>query len=326
MPNLKKGSTIGGFAIITEADENQHVHDVSDIDGLGDGATADTGPGSDFDADTLNGLHYSDMVQNFVNIDGDSILGNVSITDVPNTDFSAISRKYTMDYLSESVIVNSPSIPFVSISQSSTLSYNETNDEVNLSGGDILIGGSFYSFNNLSISLVPTNNTTFYIYAQIVSGSIEMVIESDYIEHDFSKIMIGTVSFDGSSQASVNQRNVMCNLHGISMNELSTPYSMILSDSSGNVDSNWFNSTASGFADTINLKGETTISSEGEESYTITDYDQYSTYSVSSDIGSVSIDDNTITVSAPAVTQQTTLILSVTRNGSTLQFNIEVSP
>lgn len=327
MSNLKKGSTVGGFAIVSEADENQHVHDVSDIDGLGDGATAETGPGSGFDADTLNGLHYSDMVQNFVNKAGDTIIRNVSITDEPSTDLSAVSRKYTLDYFESNVVLDSPSIPFVSISPSCTLTYDGGNNTINFSSGDILIGGSYYTFNSLSISITPPSSSERYVYVSLNNGNIELEVETDYIEHDYYKILVGSISFGSSSQVlSVNQRPVMCNLHGVSMNEQSTPYSMILSDSSGNVDSNWFSLTSTGSADTINLKGSKTIVSGGSESYTITDYDQYSTYSAVSDIGSISIAGDVITVNAPVVSQVSSLVIYVTRNSNTLPFVIEVTP
>ena len=327
MSNLKKGSTIGGFAIVTEADENQHVHDVSDIDGIGDGATAETGPGSGFDADTLNGLHYSDMVQNFVNVSGDTIIRNVSITDEPSTDLSAVSRKYTLDYFNTNVIIDSPTIPFVSISPTCNLTYDSGSNTVGFSSGDILIGGSYYTFNPLSLSITPVASSNVYIYVSLNNGNIELESENNYIEHDYFKILVGYITFNSSSQLqSINQRQVMCNLHGISMNEQSTPYSMILSDSSGNVDPNWFNLTSTGSSDTINLRGVKTIVSGGSETYTITDYDQYSTYSAITDIGSVSVSGDTITVNAPVVSQTSTIILSVTRNTNTLPFVIEVTP
>lgn len=327
MSNLKKGSTIGGFAIVSEADENQHVHDVSDIDGLGNGATAETGPGSGFDADTLNGLHYSDMVQNFVNVSGDTIIRNVSITDEPSTDLSAVSRKYTLDYFNTNVIIDSPTIPFVSISPTCNLTYDSGSNTVGFSSGDILIGGSYYTFNPLSLTIAPVASSSVYIYVSLNNGNIELESENNYIEHDYFKILVGYITFNSSSQLqSINQRQVMCNLHGISMNEQSTPYSMVLSDTSGNVDPNWFNLTSTGSADTINLRGTTTIVSGGSETYTITDYDQYSTYSVISDTGSVSISGDTITVNAPVVSQASTIVLSITRNTNTLSFVIEVTP
>lgn len=327
MSNLKKGSTIGGFAIVTEADENQHVHDVSDIDGLGDGATAETGPGSGFDADSLDGQHYSDMVQSFVNISGDTIVRNVSITDEPSTDLSAVSRKYTLDYFQNNVVIDSPSIPFVSISPSCSLTFNGTSNTVNFSSGDILIGGSYYTFNSLSLNVSPSPSSNIYVYVALNNGNIELETYNNYIEHDYYKILVGYISFNSSSQVqSINQRQVMCNLRGVSIHEESTPYSMILSDSSGNVDSNWFNLTSTGFADTINLRGPTTIVSGGSESYTITDYDQYSTYTVVTDLGSVSVSGSTITVNAPTVSQTTTILLTVKRNNNSLPFVIEVTP
>jgi len=327
MSNLKKGSTIGGFAIVTEADENQHVHDVSDIDGIGDGATAETGPGSGFDADTLNGLHYSDMVQNFVNVSGDTIIRNVSITDEPSTDLSAVSRKYTLDYFNTNVIIDSPTIPFVSISPTCNLTYDSGSNTVGFSSGDILIGGSYYTFNPLSLTIAPVASSSVYIYVSLNNGNIELESENNYIEHDYFKILVGYITFNSSSQLqSINQRQVMCNLHGISMNEQSTPYSMVLSDSSGNVDPNWFNISASTIVDTVNLKGETSVTSGSSHNYIITDYDQYSTYSISSSQGSISINNNVITVEFPVVSQLSEVVLYITRNTNTLPFSVEVSP
>jgi hypothetical protein len=101
---------------------------------------------------------------------------------------------------------------------------------------------------------------------------------------------------------------------------------MVLSDSSGNVDPNWFNISASTIVDTVNLKGETSVTSGSSHNYIITDYDQYSTYSISSSQGSISINNNVITVEFPVVSQLSEVVLYITRNTNTLPFSVEVSP
>jgi len=327
MSNLKKGSTVGGFGIVSELDKDQHVHHVSEIDGLGGGASVDTGPGSGFDADTLNSLHYTDIASNFVNRDGDTIVGGVSLTDVQTSDFSATSRNHALTYMNNEVIIDAPSVPLVSISPTCNLTYDTTNQVVDFSGGDILIGGTRYHFNTLSLSLAPVASTTFYIYAYLNSGTLELVTEEGFIEHSFRRIHLGTISFDSNSQLdTVNQRALLCNLDGISLREDAAPYSAVLSDPSGNVDPSWFNFTTSASADTINLQGNTTVTSGTTNTYTITDYDSYSVYFTNTDQGTTSLDGDQITFNAPVVTEPTNVLLTVNRNISSIQFVIEVLP
>lgn len=329
MANLSKGSTVGGFAIVSEEDSNEHIHSVDDIDGLGSAATAETGPGSGFDADSLNGLHYSDIENNLVNISGDTIVSNISLTDPIDTsnDLSAITRDYVDDYLQDNVIISDDMIPFVSISDSSTLSYNESNDTVSLSAGDILIGGVFYEFTTLSRILLPESNATKYIYVTVTNNSLQLEIEDNPIEHDYTKILIGTVSFTaGLNLDSVIQRQSMTNLGNYSISYNAMRDSIMLSNSSGDIDNAWFDTNFTDTVDTVSVQGDITVSSGSASNYLITDYDQFSSYNVSVQNGSITYSGDTITFNAPIVSQPTMVSMIVTRNSTSFTFNIEVLP
>jgi hypothetical protein len=137
---------------------------------------------------------------------------------------------------------------------------------------------------------------------------------------------VGTLSFDSGGVDEVNQRVSMTNLGSYSVSFSAIPYSAILSDGSGAIDSNWFDTSLSGAADTVTLKGNTNVPSNGSVQYKITDYDQVSSYNASVSTGSLSINNDIITYYAPTTTSEATAILSVTRNSTTLQFKIKVTP
>jgi len=329
MANLSKGSTVGGFGIVSEIDNNEHIHSVNDIDGLGSAATAETGPGSGFDADSLNGLHYSDIENNLVNISGDTIVSNVSLSapiDESN-DLSAITRGYVYDYLQDNAIISDKSIPFVSISPTSTLSYNQTNDTVSLLSGDILIGGTFYEFTTLTKQLLPVANATRYIYVVLSNDTVQLEIENTPISHDYTKILVGTVSFTAALNLdNVTQRPSMTNLGDYSISSNVIRNSLLMSDSSGVLDSEWFDTNFSSSVDTVTLHGDTTVSSGMASEYLITDYDQYSTYNVSVLSGSILYNSDTITFNAPSVSSPTIVKMTVVRNSTPITFDIEVLP
>ena len=328
MANLTKGSTVSGYPLITEDNSNSHTHDLSDIDGLGTAIDSDTGPGSNFDADTLNGLEYSDIENNFVNITGDTIERDVRLTSsIPDNDLNAINREYVLDYILNETISESNTIPFVSISPSSTLTYNEASDTASLSSGDILIGGQYFSFTTINVNVPAANNDTKYIYTVLSGGSISLEVENNPIEHDFKKILVGTISFaSNGSLDNVNQRVSMTNLGSYGISNTAIRNSAILSDNSNNIDTEWFDINLSGLVDTVCLRGDTNVSSGNTVQYTITDYDQLSNYSASVNRGSLSISGNTISFNAPSTGSLVTAILEVTRNSTTTEFRIEVTP
>ena len=327
MANLKKGSTVGGFAIISDGNKNSHIHDVSDIDGLGTAATANTGPGSGFDADTLNGQHFSDIQNSFVNISGDSIQQNVSLSGSPINNLDAINKKYVLDYIEDELILGSNSIPFVSISQTNNLSYDISTETVSFNSNDILIGGKYFSFSPLSTSLTPVASSTRYIYVILTGNTITLEVENVPISHNFQKILVGSVSFTPTATVDqIDKRTSMTNLgsHSISTNPIRN--SAILSDSSGDIDSEWFDISFGSAVNTVTLKGDTTVNSGGSTTYTITDYDQLSTYSVNTTLGGISINGDQIVFNAPTTTNLEIVTLVVTRNSTSIPFEIGVIP
>lgn len=72
----------------------------------------------------------------------------------------------------------------------------------------------------------------------------------------------------------------------------------------------------------ISVVGPTTVLSGSSNTYTITDYDDFSVYDVSVSEGSVSRTDEVITLIAPTGSSEPVVILSVTRNASTRVFQI----
>lgn len=72
----------------------------------------------------------------------------------------------------------------------------------------------------------------------------------------------------------------------------------------------------------ISVVGPTTVLSGTSNTYTITDYDDFSVYEVSVNSGSVSRTDEVITLEAPTGSGEPVVILSITRNASTRVFQI----
>lgn len=328
MAKLKKGSTVGGFAIITEDNNNHHVHQLSDIDGLGSAAGSETGPGSGFNADSLNGNHYSDIESSFVNRSGDDISSKVRITgQIPTDDLGAISKKHVIDYIDSELISSSDVIPFVSISSSVSLTYTTSNNTAKLSSGDILIGGRYFSFTDMVVTITPSNSEVQYIYVVLNSNTLSLEVNTSHIVHDFTKILVGTVNFTtGGNFIDVSQRSSMTNLGGYSVSSSPLNNSMLLSGNTGELDEQWFDIDFSDSIDTVCLKGNTTVVSDSENEYQITDYDAFSNYSATSNLGACYIVDDVVKFVAPTTTDLKNVTMNVTRNSNTVEFNIKVIP
>jgi len=72
----------------------------------------------------------------------------------------------------------------------------------------------------------------------------------------------------------------------------------------------------------VNIEGVTEIFVTQEITYTITDFNSFSVYSVSVSAGSVSISTDTITLTAPATAGD--IVLTVTKDGSDTNFDLTV--
>ena len=81
--------------------------------------------------------------------------------------------------------------------------------------------------------------------------------------------------------------------------------------------------TALGDISNINLSGDTTIYVNQTKTYTITDYNTFSAYSVSATTGSASITGDTITYIAPITSGSS--VLTVTKDGASVDFNLTIS-
>jgi hypothetical protein len=72
----------------------------------------------------------------------------------------------------------------------------------------------------------------------------------------------------------------------------------------------------------VNIEGVTEVYVTQEITYTITDFNSFSVYSVSVSAGSVSISDETITLTAPATAGD--IVLTVTKDGSDTNFDLTI--
>ena len=75
----------------------------------------------------------------------------------------------------------------------------------------------------------------------------------------------------------------------------------------------------------ISLDGPSNIQAGNAGTYTITDYDSFSTYEVVTDVGTVSVSDETITLSIPSGEVDGVVTMIVSRNGAARHFFIAVA-
>jgi hypothetical protein len=75
----------------------------------------------------------------------------------------------------------------------------------------------------------------------------------------------------------------------------------------------------------VSLTGPTLVFEDSTNTYTITDHDVFSTYGVSTDVGTASVSGDTITLTIPMGATASAANLSVTRNGGTSTFQVAVN-
>tara|TARA_Y100000588_G_scaffold387078_1_gene484057 strand:- start:19827 stop:22478 length:2652 start_codon:yes stop_codon:yes gene_type:complete len=75
----------------------------------------------------------------------------------------------------------------------------------------------------------------------------------------------------------------------------------------------------------VSLTGPTLVFEDSTNTYTITDHDVFSTYGVSTDVGTASVSSDTITLTIPMGATASAANLSVTRNGGTSTFQVAVN-
>ena len=79
-----------------------------------------------------------------------------------------------------------------------------------------------------------------------------------------------------------------------------------------------------GGTNAISLVGPSLVLQGSTNTYTITNYDDFSEYAVSSSVGTITRDDDTITLVIPSGAGANTVTMGVTRNGSTRVFQLAI--
>lgn len=79
-----------------------------------------------------------------------------------------------------------------------------------------------------------------------------------------------------------------------------------------------------GFSGGVSIEGNGVVAKGSTTTYFITNYDSFSVYSVSSDVGSATISGDTITLTLPSVMSQTAVILTLTKDGADKVYSIAV--
>lgn len=331
MANLRKGTTIGGYPIITEFDENDHIHHASEIDGLGDVAQVVDGQGSGFDADTLGGNHVSDMNDLWVNVAGDTIDSSIVLTGDLRTasDLAAVNSSYVNDFIKKNSITQSEAIPYVAVDTNFTI--NRSSNVFTAVAGDILIGGYFYRYSNLvkdvTLETGVNANTTYYLYMKVSSDTIYLEVDSSNEAYGYYRILVGEFTTDSIGNVTTHSTYPKPSNLGQIIIISDEPRSNSIINANNTItslDAGWYRIRDGDNVDSVSLYGATEVAGGSTVQYKITDYDEPSTYSVSNDSGSLLHDGDTITFTAPVVAIDSITTIYVTRNQTTQAFRVSV--
>ncbi|ASV44157.1 hypothetical protein PBI_SCTP2_142 [Salicola phage SCTP-2] len=329
MSNLRKGSTIGGFEIITHKTKSLHTHDSSQIIGSGSSAIKDDGPGENLNVDGLDGYHFNDFEDNFINILGDEVEGNLLVDNVIESDpDSAINKKYFEDYIYK----NNPTYltynPYVSI-DSYSFDINKTNNvNIEIYSCYIFIKGREYhiSYKKLDITnLSNINNLKIYVVIEYDQKNdvVDITLNKNYFQNTSNKYIIAEIITNSSGEiSSIKKYEPYKWLKSHPIVEKSLPYGIIKTNNQGIIDRSWLQFKPS-LTENISLDGPRRIISGGNYTYTITDYDVFSNYSVRITDGNASINGDTINISVNEINDNRHVTLTVIKNGNAVDFNID---
>lgn len=331
MADLPNGTTIGGQKIIHKGIANKHRHNASDIDGLNTLATGEQGSGGGIDADVLSGNTYADLSNEFLLVQNDSI-SELILANHPTQNNQAVSRLYLQDSIPQNMKSGS-FYGITSIGDQSQETYDYTvldSYNIRFSSTECLVNGSKYIVPQTTIDIrdVNTNfeNKDFYAYLLVDSGSATIVIQEQLDVNTDSMIFVGELETDSTGIESFTPisgiERVGIERYMLSM--IPKEYSIPVSDDTGKINNGWiFGSRGETI---ISLTGQTEINSGENHSYTITNYNSFSTYEIVNipvGLSASFVNEETIEISFPNIipTQENYEII-ITKDGYENSFNI----
>lgn len=326
MSILKKGSTVGGFEIVTEKTESLHTHDSTDIPLSGDAVFYEDGEGSGLNVDGIDGKDFNDFENIFVKVSGDSYDGNLIIENVDESnDSSAINLNHAQQYFFKNNAIISPSNVFNSVDHNTFSLSQQSATIVNSSASKVFINGDEHNLPSEQLDITTISNrqnATIYVYLTFNSGNVGLSLDKNYVTSPNSQIIIGEIITD--TNGDINSFQTYDEINSIAGNPIitkSVPYGIVKSNNQGYIDESLYDHNVS-ITENINIEGPSFVMEGGSYTYTITDYDDFSTYSVDISEGSVSINGNTITANIPNLSKDTKIDLTVYRNSIPIDFEI----
>lgn len=335
MADLPIGSTAGGSKIIHKGVANNHRHSASQIIGLNPIFTGDVGIDGGIDANLLSGKNINDLDQELLRTNNDSI-DRIRLSSQDSTPTAAVSVGYLKQTVPVVINANSPdnvlSRTYMSDSvESNDINVNITGNTIALSSTVVFINGIRYLVDNetLDISALITDNpaiSLFPLYATVSNEKAEYQILTDIVAPSDTSILLGHVLVSNGLISSFNQ-SLVENRFGIEGNMLSRvpiPYGIPIADSQGKIDDEWFpNGRGEGI---VSLLAFTTGPARVTFNMSISDFDAFSEYDVSVDIGDVSFSSpGNIAYIAPNIApEDIEVTLTVTRNNIPNDFTITI--
>lgn len=324
MSDLEAGSLIGGEEIIHQGIANNHNHVASQIIGLGDVATKDVGSTGGINADVLSGYTYDNLSTQFIEVTGGT-LNSILINNNPTTDSEAANKQY-VDGLSGNKI-SSNSYKFTFFGNEQNLSFTVKNlYTISYNAFSYLYAGQNkqISSSEIDIRTVSINfkNTIFYIYIDPTNNTI--FLSKTNLDNSSNNIQLGYINTDNNGISNLTiypyKDLVGFEYYFISNNPKKNS---IISTDNNYLDINWL---YPGNPSPSYINGSNTIDARNTYQYTINNYNVFSVYDVHTNIGTVSINGDTITLVTPQTnpTQQT-VYLDILRDDYDSRYDITLN-
>lgn len=293
MADLPNGSTIGGERIIHKGIANKHRHHASQIDGLNPLFYGDVGDGGGIDADVLSGKTYNDLSQEFLQVRNDSI-SSLTLSQHPTSGDHAASLLYLKNSIPNNLLSgNFFGITSIGLPTEESYSYTIGSYSIAFSSMDVLINGAKFNVPTKSIdvrTITPDyQNRSFYFYIEISQGTASYTAHMNKAQNTDSSVFIGTANTNGSGLITeyIPIRNEeKMGIGSLMLSKTPKPYTIPVSLDTGKVDSGWVFGAKG--ETVVDLSGQSTVYAREFATYTISNFNSFSNYTVSIDTTSQS--------------------------------------
>lgn len=331
MSELGIGSTVGGYPIITEANKDNHFHNASAVTDLGTAAFATDGVGSGLNVQYLDGKSLTDLDNAFVNTNtNDTMTGELILTGSITQNLQGATKSYADASFSNKFKADI-NIPILSVSNTNIIT-STGNTTISIASGSVFVMNKNYSYSTFTIDISTLfstlANNTYYVYLYLDTGTnaINYSIDTLQTDNSYTKINIGSVTFNSSSViSSVNNYDTLISFNNKNITIAPINKGIPFSDSSGALNSQWFDPQYETVQNIVSLNGATVVKANNSYNYTITDFDSFSTYSFNSSLGTITQNNDTLTLNVPAnINYDGNIDLTISKNNINHNYSVKL--